>query len=202
MIKKTQHMKATKILFPALVLGFAITILFSCHKTSVIPNNGIPVDSLALFSATIGGTTWQTDSITAFLVNEFPSGNKIITITGYTANRIISMSLKDTTMSGSNDSTMSLREYDVTNHRSSAEFAYSNNPIQIGRDLVWQQQGGADSGQATVTASDGVGKSITGVFNFTARVIDIDSTGHLGRDTVIATNGVFKNISYSYFHHP
>jgi hypothetical protein len=194
------NMKTIKILLPALALGCVLSIMSSCRKTSVISNT-IPVDSLALFSATIDGVNWQTDSITAFLVNENPFQHKIMTITGYTSNRVISLSLKDTTSSGSNDSAMAIQTYDVENHRSTAGFSYQNNPILLGRDLVWQQEGSADSGSAIVTASDGVGRTISGTFQFTARLVDIDSTGHFVRDSVTVTNGVFKNISYSYFHH-
>jgi protein tyrosine phosphatase len=193
-------MKTIKILLPLLVLGCVLSILSSCRKTTVIRNT-IPVDSLALFSATIGGVNWQTDSITAFLVNEEPFHNKIMTITGYTSNRVISLSLKDTSTSGSNDSTMAIQTYDVENHRSTAAFSYQNNPILLGRALVWQQEGNANTGSAIVTASDGVGRTISGTFQFTARLIDIDSTGNFVRDSVTVTDGVFKNISYSYFHH-
>ncbi len=192
-------MQVKKIFLPGLLLGFASCILFSCRKENVVANP-IPADSLALFSATIAGANWQTDSISAFLVNESPYHYKIMTITGYTSNRVITISLKDTSSVGSNDSTVKIQEYDINNWMPFAEFSYANNWIQIGRNYTWQQEGPGISGQATVTASDGVGKTLSGTFGFTAQVISIDSTG-LDVDTVNVTNGVFKNIPYTYFHH-
>jgi hypothetical protein len=192
-------MQAKKMLLPGLLLGSALCVLFSCRKENVTANPST-VDSLALFSATIGGANWQTDSVSAFLVNEYPKRYKIMTITGYTSNRVITISLKDTSQAGSNDSTMKLQEYDLNNQMPFAEFSYVNNWIHVGRDWVWQQQGPGYSGQATVTASDGMSKTISGSFSFAAQVISIDSTG-LNVDTVNVTNGVFKSIPYTYFHH-
>jgi hypothetical protein len=121
-----------------------------------------------------------------------------MTITGYTSNRVITISLKDTSQTGSNDSTIKLQSYAINNWKPFAAFSYSDNWIHVGRNWVWQQQGAADSGQATVTANDGIAKIISGNFSFQAVALSIDSTG-LGIDTVNVTNGVFKNIPYTYF---
>jgi Family of unknown function (DUF6252) len=192
-------MQPKKLLLPGLLLGFSLSILFSCRKENVTASLSSS-DSLSLFSATIDGSNWQTDSVSAFLVNEYPNHYKIMTITGYTSNRAITISLKDTSQTGSNDSTMRAQEYDLNNQMPFAEFSYVNNWIHVGRDWVWQQQGPGYNGQATVTASDGVAKTISGSFSFTAQVLSIDSTG-LDVDTVKVTNGVFKRVPYTYFHH-
>jgi Family of unknown function (DUF6252) len=195
--KKPMQLK--KLFLPGLLLGFALSTLFSCRKEDVTTNSS-SADSLALFSATIAGSNWQTDSVSAFLVNEYPKHYKIMTITGYTSNRVITISLKDTAQVGSNDSTMRLQEYDINNWMPFAEFSYANNWINVGRNWLWQQQGPAYSGQATVTASDGIAKTISGTFSFIAQVLSIDSTG-LNVDTVNVSYGVFKHIPYTYFHH-
>jgi hypothetical protein len=195
-------MKAKKMMLTGLVLAAVLGIVSSCHKENAMSNpaNPFAADSLALFSANVAGVNWQTDSITAFLVNNYPSGAKIMTITGYSANRVISISLKDSSMVQANDSTMNVQTYTVTNHRSTAAFAYNNNWILAGRNSGWQQEGVADSGQAVVTASDGVGKTISGTFGFTARVLSADSTG-ISVDTVSVVSGVFKDVPYTYFRH-
>lgn len=174
--------------------------MFSCRKENVSANPML-ADSTALFSATIGGTNWQTDSVTAFLVSEVRNGDKIMTITGYTSNRVISISLRDTSIV--NDSTLTAQLYpaDSNSWGNASAFAYAYDKIWVGRNLVWKQEGPSVSGQATVSSSDGVNKKITGTFSFTARTLDIDSTG-LVLDTVNVTNGVFKNIPYSYLRHP
>jgi hypothetical protein len=192
-------MQARKMLLPALLLGSAMSILFSCRKENVMANPS-NVDSLAIFSATVDGSAWQTDSVSAFLVKEYPNRDKIMTITGYTSNRVITISLKDTSQAGSTDSTVRSQQYAINNWMPFAEFSYVNNWIQVGRNWVWQQQGPGIGGDATVTASDAVAKTISGTFSFTARVLSIDSTG-LDVDTVHVTNGLFKNIPYIIFHH-
>ena len=191
-------MQAKTILLPGLFLGFALCIL-SCRKENVMASP-TAADSLGLFSATIAGVNWQTDSVSAFLVNEYPNRDKIMTITGYTSNRAITISLKDTSGIGGNDSTVKVQKYAINSWMPFAEFSYVNNWIHIGLSSGWQQEGRGINGLATVTASDGVGKTLSGTFSFAARVLSIDSTG-LNADTVNVTNGVFKNIPYTYFRH-
>lgn len=187
-------------LLPGLVFGFVLCTFFSCRKENVMahPSN---TDSAATFSATVAGVVWQTDSVSAFLVNQYPSRGKIMTITGYTANRVITISLKDTSFNGSNDSTIKPQQYAINNRMPFAAFSYANNWIHLGRNYGWQEEGSADSGQATVTASDGVAKIISGTFSFQAISLKIDSTGYISLDTVNVTNGVFTNIPYTYFRH-
>jgi len=65
---------------------------------------------------------------------------------------------------------------------------------------VWQHVGTAYSGQATVSADDSFGKKVSGTFNFTARVLTIDSTS-LKVDSLVVSNGVFNNVPYVYLRH-
>lgn len=191
-------MYAGKALAACFLLGFAVCVNTSCRKENMI--NPALADTAAVFSATVGGVNWQTDSVSAFLVKQSPFGSKIMTITGYTSNRVITVSLKDTSRTGTNDSTMAVKEYMVLPWMSTAEFSYVNNWIAIGRAYAWQQQGAAETGEATVTASNGASKTISGTFSFTAQVLSIDSTG-INVDSVQVTNGVFQNIPYTFFGH-
>ncbi|MDR3711485.1 MAG: DUF6252 family protein [Puia sp.] len=187
-------------LFLLASLGFYLMtgLLLSCRKDGVRSNPVTTVsDSSASFSATIGGVNWQTDSVTAVMGHEFPGYAKIITINGYTSGRVISISLRDTSFYTSNDSTLLTGQYIVNNHGMDAAFVYLSEKALVGRDSVWRIQGAAESGTATVTASDGIGKLISGTFNFTARVVTLDSI-NLGIDTLAVSNGVFKNIPYVY----
>src|SRR5450631_1979753 len=187
-------MSKMKIMLPGILLGTSVCILFACRKEHVIsnPGTGTTGDTTTLFSATIAGVSWQTDTVTAYLTSEFGDRDKIMTITGYTANKIISVSIRDTSSVLANDSTLNIQQYNVNFWGSAAEFSYLNNRILLRRDSVWQQQGYAENGQATVTASDGVNKRVTGTFGFTAKVISIDSTS-FKIDTVNVSNGVFTN---------
>ena len=193
--------KAIKIWLPGLVLLCSVYGLLSCRKENL---NGIhsAADSTAVFSANVNGTDWSTDSVSAFLVGDVRGKSRIMTITGYTSQRVISISLRDTS-SGSNDSTMSVQQYPLENWGNASAFAYGYNRINFGPNVTWQQQGEAISGEANVTASDGVNKRISGTFSFTARVLVIGTGGSgLSTDSVHVTNGVFKNIPYSYLKHP
>ena len=191
--------KTTKIRLAGLALLCAVYSLVSCRKENLNGNNST-ADSTAVFSATINGVDWKTDSVSAFLVGGNWDRSKVMAITAYTSKRAISISLQDTTTTG-NDSTMSVQRYVLGDWGNASAFAYANNRVQVGRNLVWQQQGEAVSGVADVTASDGVNKRISGTFQFNARVLSIDSTG-LVIDSVTVTGGVFKNIPYSYLRHP
>jgi hypothetical protein len=193
--------KAKKIWLPGLVLLCSVYGLLSCRKENL---NGIhsAADSTAVFSATVDGTDWSTDSVSAFLVEDDRGKPRIMTITGYTSQRVISISLRDTS-SGSNDSTMSVQQYPLGNWGNASAFAYGNNRVNFGPNVTWQQQGEAISGEANVTASDGVDKRISGTFNFNARVLVIGTAGSgLSTDSVKVTNGIFSNIPYSYLKHP
>ena len=176
-----------------------LLFLFSCRKESGNPAR-ITADTSAIFSATVAGADWKTDSVSAVLVGESRDHDKIITITGYTRDRVITFSLRDTSAVGSNDSTISMKTYTVNNWDSEAAFGYLNGRIALGRDSVWQEQGASISGQAVVSASDGATRRISGNFSFTARVIRVDSAS-LHFDTVNVSNGLFKNIPYNYLHH-
>lgn len=193
-------MPIKKIGLPGLFLLFMISVLFSCRRENLSGPSTL-ADSTALFSASINGTTWQTDSVSGFLSCEYGGKVRIMTITGYTSGRVISISLRDTTTTGSNDSTLAIQTYPVGAPGNASAFAYANNPVAVGRNVVWQQQGTARSGEATVTASDGVNKRISGSFQFSAKLLVVDSVGSLRADTVSITNGVFSNIPYTYFRH-
>jgi hypothetical protein len=193
-------MKTRKFLLPAVLLGSAC-IIFSCTKNGAGPVSTVSADISAIFSATIGGVSWKTDTVSAVMLNSSHEGEqvreKLMTITGISANRTITIILKDTTSVTASDSSFSTRQYAVNNWQTGAAFGYAYGRIAMGHDSVWQQQGASVSGTATVTACDAVNKKITGIFNFTARLITIDSTG-LKFDSAIVSNGAFKNIPYKY----
>ena len=192
-------MTTKKIWLPGLALLCFLYGLLSCRKENL---NGVNAmrDSTGVFSATVDGVVWRTDSISAFLVGDHRNHTRIMTITGYTSKRAIAISLKDTS-STSNDSTMSVQQYPLDSWGNASAFAYGYNRIGYGPNLTWQQQGPAVTGSANVTASDGVNKRISGTFSFTARLLVIDSVG-VTTDSANVTSGVFTNIPYSYLKHP
>ena len=184
---------------PGLVVLCMLYGLVSCRKENL---NGINSanDPTVSFSATIGGTAWQTDSVSAFLVGYPRDHSRIITITGYTSKRVISISLRDTSSLG-NDSTLAVQTYPLEDWGNASAFAYGYNRVGYGPNATWQQQGPGISGEANVTASDGVEKRISGSFSFRARLLVMDPTGwHV--DSVDVTNVLFEHIPYSYLKHP
>jgi len=187
--------KTIKVRLAGMALLCVLYSLVSCRKEN-LNGNSSTADSTAVFSATIDGVDWRTDSVSAFLVGDSRGHTKVMAITAYTSKRAISISLQDTTTTG-NDSTMTVQQYALGEWGNASAFAYANDKVQVGRNLVWQQEGEAVNGTADVTASDGVNKLVSGTFQFNARVLSIDSVG-LTIDSVTVTNGVFKNIRYSY----
>ena len=185
---------------PGLVVLCMLYGLFSCRKENLNGINSVK-DSTVSFSATINGAAWQTDSVSAFLVGYPRDHSRIITITGYTSNRVIAISLRDTS-TGGNDSTMAVQTYPLEDWGNASAFAYGYNRIGYGPNVTWQQQGPGIIGQANVAVSDGVEKKISGTFSFTAKVFRIDPNGGGSIDSVEVTNGVFQHIPYSYLKHP
>src|SRR4051794_15700931 len=105
-------MPTKRIWLPGLSLFFMMSIMFSCRKENLNGTNTL-ADSTALFSASVNGTAWQTDSVSGFLSCEYGGRVRIMTITGYTSGRVISISLRDTTTVGANDSSLVLQTYKV-----------------------------------------------------------------------------------------
>lgn len=191
--------KTTKVRLAGLALLCSLCSLLSCRKENLNVNRP-GGDSAIVFSATINGMEWKTDSVSAFLVGYYRGHSKVMAITGYTSQRIISINIQDTT-TGGNDSTLAVGPYDLGDWGNASAFAYANNRIEVGRNIVWQQQGEGVDGVASVTASDGENRLVSGTFQFTARVLSLDSTG-VAIDSVTVTNGVFRNIPYNFLRHP
>src|ERR1700738_555051 len=103
-------MKTRKFLLPAVLLGSAC-IIFSCTKNGAGPGSAVTADTSAIFSATIGGVSWKTDTVSAVMLNSSHEGEqlreKLMTITGISANRTITIILKDATSVTASDSTFS-----------------------------------------------------------------------------------------------
>lgn len=177
-----------------LLSGLLVILIVACRKTG-IRSNTTAAGSSGNFSATVAGSGWTADSVAAVLVQGEHGRDKLLTITGYTSNRIITVSLLDTTSSAAADSSVDLTQYLVKGWYPAAGFTYASDKLAFRADSIWKTTGIARSGQATVTANDASGKLVSGVFNFTAKVVTIDSTS-LKVDSVVVTNGVFNNVSY------
>lgn len=194
-------MKSNNLFVWAVLLASLPFLIIACQKTGAHTSNTATSDSTVVFSATVAGTTWTADSVSAVLVNDDrDNDDKVMTIWGFSPSKLITVTLNDTSISAATDSSMAVAQYSVGSWPETAAFGYLANLVLLGRDSVWSQQGVSTSGQASVTASDAVKKKISGTFNFTAKVITLDSlTFHA--DTLVITNGVFKNIPYTVRHH-
>jgi Family of unknown function (DUF6252) len=189
-------MKLSRLQIGGIFVSLLIVRLFTaCQKEATTTNNG---SNNVVFSASIAGTSWNADSVWAVLQNDSCHSIKIMTITGYSASRQITLLLADSSKLSS-DSTITDEDYLLTDSINSAIFTYLASPLALGTDTIWSTEGVGQSGQATVTAVDGSSKKVTGNFHFNAQVVTIDSTG-VRIDTLSITNGQFKNISYQYIH--
>jgi hypothetical protein len=189
-------MKPTNSPLWTLLLASIFCLIVSCQKNSVSTSTTATSDSAVSFSATIAGVAWTADSVTAILEYDSTHPDKLITISGFTADKLITFALQDTSNATSTDSSISVGQYTVGNWPESAAFSYASGKILVRGDSTWQQVGASISGQASVTTSTATKKIISGTFAFTARAINLDSTGFT-IDTVNITNGVFKNIPYT-----
>src|SRR5579859_1425981 len=151
---KIRCMKTRPSVWLAMLCPIAfICVCLSCQK-SVDKGSATSTsssDSSALFSATIGGTGWSADSVIAVLVRD-DDGGKIMTLRGFSADTQIVVLLQDTSVTTATDSSLGVHEYAVGSVWPGAEFSYLSDPIRIHRDSVWQNNGVAQSGEATVTA--------------------------------------------------
>lgn len=193
-------MKSKNLPVWALLLAALSSLIFSCQKNGASTSSTGTSDSSVVFSATIAGTAWTADSVTAVLVNGHDSADKVMTICGFSSAKLITISLHDTATSTATDSSMAITQYSVGGWPEAASFSYAADKIVFGHDSVWNHTGVAKSGQASVTASDAAKKRISGTFNFTARVITLDSL-NFHADTLVVSNGVFKNIPYTFKQH-
>lgn len=195
-LQNERIMKQKKILLTVALSSFALLALLSCNKST--GTSAGATDSSAIFTATIAGVDWKADSVTARLRPEDHEHEKLITITGFSATRVITIELLDTAATP-NDSTMTTRQYNAGYHGDAA-FSYLADQTIVGRDTLWKYNGAGSTGQATVTSSNGETKRISGNFNFMARVFVINTNG-VSTDSVAVTNGVFTNIPYLYKQH-
>lgn len=190
------------ILLPVFLLsGLSLLLTTACRKTGALTNPGSTADTSGVFFASIGGTAWTADSVTAVLVQGDHDWDKVLTITGFSKDKFITVSLLDTTSATGADSSIDAKQYLVGGWRTTAGFAYAADKIAFRGDSVWQHVGTAHSGQATVSVDDAVGKKVSGTFNFTAKVLTIDSTS-LKVDSLVVSDGVFNNVHYVYRRHP
>lgn len=191
-------MKTNKILLLAFLLGNLIFISSSCVKSASDTSTG-SADSSAIFTATINGVNWQADSVSAVL-NQlyFPEDLKVLVITGYSDTKRIIIECSDTSSTGSNDSTMSLATYAEDSLSGNAAFEYFSRTSSALTDTLWGQGGFATGGSITLSSSDGIKKKVSGSFQFSARMYQVDSLGiDTTGPTVTITNGVFKYIPYT-----
>jgi hypothetical protein len=192
-------MKTNKVLLLAL-LGNLLFIESSCVKSaSGSATSTGSADSSAVFTATIDGVNWQADSVSAVL-NQlyFPEEVKVLTITGYSSTKRIIIECTDTSLAGSNDSTISLATYAEDSLSRNAVFEYFSRTSSALTDTLWGQGGLAIDGSATISSSDGIKKKVSGSFQFSARLFLVDSMGiDTAGSTVAITNGVFKHIPYT-----
>ncbi|HWK06978.1 MAG TPA: DUF6252 family protein [Puia sp.] len=193
-------MKTIKSLFLGGSAGILLFIVSSCSKSNDGSTSTGTADSSAVFTATIDGTNWKADSVSALLdALDYQDKLKFLIITGYSGTKKIIIECSDTAIARSNDSTMSLATYAADSLSWNGEFQYFSRTSNSLTNNTWQQGGVASRGYTILSASDGIRKKVSGSFNFTAMMVSLDSTRI---DTTLTkvniTNGVFKNIPYTY----
>jgi hypothetical protein len=193
-------MTTVKVLLPGVLSGLLLFFSSSCVKSTAANTSTASTDSSVVFTATIDGTNWKADSVSAFLdLAGFERNFKLLLITGYSGTQRITLQCADTSFVNSNDSTMSLATYAVDSLSGNGAFTYFIRTTTAWQDTLWRPEGFTTRGYTILSASDGVKKKVSGTFNFTTLYHAIDSTGiDTAWTKVNITNGVFKNIPYTY----
>lgn len=170
--------------------------IFSCAKIGIGTTATGTSDTSAVFSATIAGTAWKADSVNAVLITTDLS--KIITMTGWKGNKLVTLTIQDTSFSSATDSSLTVKAYSTSGWFPGTALQYAIDTTVRNGDTAWVPQLNSETGETTVTATSATGKTITGTFAFTGIICIMDSTQTMKFDTVAITNGVFKNVPYTY----
>jgi len=180
----------------------AATPIFSCQKVGIATTTTGTSDTSAVFSATIAGTAWTADSVSAVLIYNGQIPYKVITMTGWSGSKLVTLTLQDSAFTSSTDSSLTVKEYTTTGWFPGTVLQYAVDTTLRNGDTAWVPQLNTETGNATVTSTSATGKTVTGTFSFTGIIFKIDSANNKTIDTVSITNGVFKNVHYTYVNKP
>ncbi|TWR26136.1 hypothetical protein FPZ42_10940 [Mucilaginibacter achroorhodeus] len=167
------------------ILSFS---LFSCKKSSTSET----VTPTPVLQATIGGSTWTPDTVSATITYNATAKTKTFHFTGTQAQKQIDISIQD--VSPVNNQNFTGGSY-LPDANGINTFNYSTQIKNSSGAYVFAPYGviKPGDGNVTVTALDSAGKTISGTFYFNASKNNYDSNGNIiSADLVGVSGGSFK----------
>lgn len=165
----------------------------SCKK-----NNSSDTDTTAtpILEATIGGTTWTPDTVSASIVYNTVTKTKTLSFKGTKDQKQLEASVQDSNPVDNQNFTAG--SY-IADESGSNKFTYSTQIKNSEGGYVFEPFGSvnAGNGSLTLTAIDTVAKTVTGTFYFSASKNNSDSNGNLiSVDVAGISGGTFTNLPY------
>lgn len=178
------------------VLLVVVVLMFqNCKKSS----DDTTTTSNPLLEATVNGTAWTPDTLSATVTYNAASKTKTLHITGTKAQRQVNITVTAIAATTTADFTASTYTVDATIN---PLMTYATQQKDTGTGAyVFVVQGTADNagGSITVSSNDATNKTITGTFYFTTRKITYDGDGNVV--SVYAANitgGTFNALPYTF----
>ncbi len=166
---------------PLLVFSACFAILFqSCKKKS---DTDSTTTSTALLTATINGSTWTPDTVSAFINYDPATKTKTFSCSGVISQKEVIFSVRQ--LNAPNGSGFPLQTF-TADTAGNNKFSYLTQQKNSAGAYVFIPHGTVQpgSGSVTISAIDTVGKTITGSFNIISSQKNLDSNGNISSITI------------------
>lgn len=167
--------------------------LFGCKKSS---SSDTDTTTSPILQATIGGSTWTPDTVSATITYNTTSKTKTFSFKGTKDQKQVEASVRDN--SPADNGNFTTGSY-VADTDGKVTFAYSTQIKNNDGAYVFQPYGTVQpgNGNLTVSAIDTVAKTITGTYYFTSSKNNYDADGNLiSVDLAGISAGTFTAMPY------
>lgn len=168
-------------------------IIFQGCKKDVVTSASTTSDQI--LAATINGTSWIPDDVTATITYDTDAHTKSFNVIGTTDDKRVkwTITLSDATATNVNTFPLATYKVDATNRVQMAYFTSSG----TGYDQVGVVESG--SGVITITAIDPTKNLITGTYSMTTKKVNKDDAGNIiSIETSQISSGTFTNLPYTF----
>ncbi|QKJ32126.1 hypothetical protein HQ865_20940 [Mucilaginibacter mali] len=181
---------------PLLVLAaLAVLFLQNCKKSS---SDDATTTTTYKLSATVNGTSWTPDTLSATIVYNAATKTKTFSFNGNYLQRQLSCAVKLTDATATNDFPLSGYNVDATGNPLMTYSYWQKNSDGV-YAFVPIATAGNNEGTVTVTSINAQSGLITGTFSFSHRQTNYDSDGNAVSITnTTVTSGTFTNMPYTF----
>jgi hypothetical protein len=185
-----------KLLLILLVIG--AVWLQSCKKKNSADNTSSTTTPAPVFNASINGSDWTPDTLSATITYNAAASIKVLNLTGTKSQKRVTMAL--TLSNATNDNTIATGTYRVDGTNGLVMTYYTLQKSSTGA-YVFVPHGTVQpgSGSLIITAVDASAKTITGTFSFTSTNITRNTQGDITSvDVANITSGQFNGLPFTY----